>query len=103
MSLSPKKLTTAQIAKLLTKVPDWNLNVRQTELSRIFSFKEFITGLSFVAKVTVHAEIKQHHPVIELSYGKVKVSFTTHDIKGLSKLDFELAQSIDSSIAITRP
>ena len=52
-------------------------------------------GLAFVAKVAVHAEVMNHHPDIELSYGKVKVKLSTHDAKGLTTLDFELAKRID--------
>lgn len=95
MSTTPKKLANADIEKKLLKISGWNTNAKQTELSKTFLFPSFIVGLSFVAKIAVHAEILEHHPDIELSYGKVKVKLSTHDVKGLTKADFELAKRID--------
>ncbi len=78
------------------RLPAWNINSKQTEISRSFEFANFLSGLAFIAKVAVHAEILNHHPEIELTYTKVKIKLTTHDIKGLSSLDFELAKRIDA-------
>lgn len=89
-------LTEADIDKKLKAISAWELNKKKTELSKTFEFPSFITGLAFIAKVTVHAEVMEHHPVIELSYGKVKVKLTTHDAKGLTTADFELARKIDN-------
>ena len=95
MATTPKKLKQSDIEKKLKKIPEWTINTKNTEISRTFPLRSFITGLSFIAKIAVHAELMNHHPDIELSYGSVKVHLSTHDIKGLSNLDFELAGKID--------
>jgi 4a-hydroxytetrahydrobiopterin dehydratase len=37
------------------------------------------------------AERQNHHPEITLRWGQVDVAWTTHDVGGVSALDFELA------------
>jgi len=100
MASIPKLLKKVDIEKKHKKIPDWSLNSKQTEISRVFPASSFITGLSFIAKITVHAEIMSHHPTVELSYGHVKVKISTHDVKGLTKLDFELAEKIDKILCV---
>ncbi len=95
MAVLHKKLASTDIKKRLKKLPEWSVNTKETELSRSFTFRDFIHGLAFIAKISVHAEILGHHPDIELSFSKVKVKLSTHDVKGLTKVDFELAQRID--------
>ena len=91
-----KLLSKKDLEKKCKRAPEWVLNKKQTELSRTFFCSSFLSALSFVTKIAVHAEVMSHHPDIELSYGKVKVTVTTHDSSGLTKLDFELAEKIDN-------
>lgn len=95
MSSAPKLLTQKQREKSHKALSEWVLNKKETQLTKTFNVPSFISGLAFAAKITVNAEVMQHHPTIELSYGKVKVTLTTHDAKGLTRLDFELAKKID--------
>lgn len=95
MATQNKKLRESDIVKKFSKISEWNLNAKQTELSKTFLFASFMHGFAFVAKVAVHAEVMGHHPDIELSYGKVKIKLTTHDVKGLTSADFDLAKKID--------
>lgn len=95
MTKLSKKLKDTEIKSKFLKISEWNLNPKQTELSKSFEFGSFVNGLAFVAKVAVHAEIMGHHPDIELSYSKVKVKLSTHDVKGLTNADFDLARKID--------
>lgn len=88
-------LTKKEIEKKSKTLNAWTLNARQTELSKMFYFTDFMKALSFVAKITVHAEILEHYPNIELSYGRVKVKLSTQDLKGLTNADFLLAENID--------
>lgn len=90
-----KLLTDKQIAKKLSQVSGWLTNKKLTELSKSFVFPSYVSGLAFIAKIAVHAELLQHHPTVELSYGKVVVTLMTNDIKSLSDKDFELAKRID--------
>ncbi len=88
--------TKKEIEKNLKSLPDWRVTPKYTQISKSFAFPDFIKGLAFVAKVAVYAEVAGHHPDIELSYGKVTVHLTTHEAKGLTKKDFELAGKIES-------
>lgn len=36
-----------------------------------------------------------HHPEILVSWGKVTLTLSTHSVKGLTTLDFDLASKID--------
>jgi 4a-hydroxytetrahydrobiopterin dehydratase len=91
----PKKLTASQVTKALKKLPLWAANSKQTEIFRTISFRDFVAALAFIAKVTVHAEIAQHHPEVVLSYGKVKVVLKTDEVDGITVRDTELAAAID--------
>ena len=91
-----KPLTKKQLEKSLGALSGWVVNKKETELSKSFAFSNFVTALAFCAKILVHAEVLNHHPELVVSYGKVKVKLTTHDAKGLTKLDFDLAKRIDS-------
>lgn len=91
-----KGLSVSQPERELEKLSEgWELNKNETQISKLFEFPTFISALAFVAKITVHAEVLQHHPDIELSYGKVKVKLTTHSVDALTKHDFALAERID--------
>lgn len=95
MANAPKKLTSKEINRFLKKNPDWKVNKRETHLSKTFSFSDYVQGLIFIARISVHAEVTNHHPDLTLSYGKVKVEMSTHEVKGLTKRDIELAGKID--------
>lgn len=95
MARKPKVLTQKNIEKQLASLTGWTVNKKADQLLKTIPLPSFITALAFVAKVAVLAEVMDHHPDIELSYGKVKIKLKTHDVKGLTKLDFDLAKKID--------
>jgi len=64
-------------------------------LEKTYPFKNFKEALGFVNDIGKIAEEEGHHPDIELSWGKVKVSLSTHKIQGLSESDFILASKCD--------
>lgn len=94
MSTKVRPLSERELKRFLKKCPEWKINKRASVLTTDFTFDDYIKGLIFVARVSVHAEVAKHHPDLTLSYGKVKVSLTTHDLKTLSKLDTDLATKI---------
>jgi len=87
--------TPSQVDKKLLK-SEWVPNKQRTQLTRTFEFDTYLSGLAFVARIAVYAEVLQHHPVVELSFKKVTIKLTTHDEKGLTQKDFAMVQKIDS-------
>ena len=65
-------------------------------LTRNFMFKNFKQALDFTNKVGKIAEEEGHHPVMVTQWGKVKVSWWTHKIKGLHRNDFIMAAKTDN-------
>ena len=64
-------------------------------LHREFRFANFREALDFVNAVGELAEAENHHPDIQLGYGKVRITLWTHKIDGLHENDFILAAKID--------
>jgi 4a-hydroxytetrahydrobiopterin dehydratase len=62
-------------------------------IAKEFKFIDFASALAFVVRVGCLAEKQNHHPDIELGWGRVKVRWTTHDAGGLTRLDLELADA----------
>lgn len=89
-----KGLTNEEIQEQLEQVEDWEV-VDNKKISKTFKFKNFKQALDFTNEVGEVAEDNQHHPDIYLTWGKVSIDVTTHEIDGLSENDFKLAKQID--------
>ena len=74
----------------------WKLDERRDAITKEFQFTNFIEAFSWMTKVAFWAEKINHHPEWFNVYRTVSVVLTTHDVKGLSNLDLELAKKMDS-------
>lgn len=60
-------------------------------IEKSFRFKSYLSGLDFAYAVGKIAEEQDHHPDILIGWRRVKLTFSTHSIKGLSPNDFIMA------------
>lgn len=86
-----------EIEELLAQIPEWEIIERAgiKQLRRVFKFKNFAQTLKFTNKVGELAEAEGHHPAILTEWGKVTVTWWTHDIGGLHRNDFVMAAKTD--------
>jgi 4a-hydroxytetrahydrobiopterin dehydratase len=64
-------------------------------LVKEFKLDDFKGSVDFVNRLTPLAEEMNHHPDLEISWNKVRVSLSTHSQGGITENDFELAGKID--------
>jgi 4a-hydroxytetrahydrobiopterin dehydratase len=67
-------------------------------IARTFDRGDFVGSVEFVGKLVEPAEGMNHHPDLEISWSKVRVSITNHAEGGLTENDFELAGKIDALV-----
>ncbi|MDF5735632.1 MAG: 4a-hydroxytetrahydrobiopterin dehydratase [Nostoc sp.] len=85
-------LTEVEIQEQAKVLSGWTVEDSKLQITR--TFKDFIQAIEFVNKLVEPAESAGHHPDIEISYNKVKITLTTHDTGGLTQADFDVAQVI---------
>ncbi len=93
-----KKFTSHEIQAHLQQLnqsasSDWSVN--NNILKKDFKFADFAKAFEFMQLIAVAAEELDHHPDWCNSYNKVAISLTTHQINGLTELDFKLAHLIE--------
>lgn len=90
-------LTEQQAAALLEQIPDWEITTRNgvKQLQRSYSFKNFVDAMAFANRITELAEQENHHPSIQVEWGKATVTWWTHTLKGLHQNDFVMAARSD--------
>ena len=93
MALSPK-LADAEIRDRLARIPKWAW--REGKLHRDFAFADFSEAFAFMTRVALAAEKANHHPDWSNAWNKVAIDLMSHDVKGLSGRDFDLAEAIDA-------
>jgi 4a-hydroxytetrahydrobiopterin dehydratase len=86
-------LTQIEAEALVRDIPLWSLGI--ASINREFHFKNFREAMEFVNRVAALANEQDHHPDIAISYDKVRLTLSTHKIKGLSLNDFIVAAKID--------
>lgn len=69
---------------------------KDNSLVREYQFPDYKAALAFVNKISEAAEAVNHHPDILLSWGKVKVSLSTHSAGQVTEKDRALAKIIDT-------
>ena len=62
-----------------------------------YTFKSFDEAFDFMKIVSEKCKELNHHPKWTNVYNRIDVELFTHDIGGLSNLDFELASFMDLS------
>jgi len=87
-------LKSSEIKEWLKKVPEWEQEKKTIE--RTFEFDDFFQSIDFVDSVAEIAEEQEHHPDIDIRYNKVRLVLSTHSEGGLTDLDFETAERIDT-------
>jgi len=95
------KLSTVDRQTKLKKILEngWRLDETRDAITKEFQFKNFIEAFSWMTKIAFWAEKINHHPEWFNVYRNVTVVLTTHDVKGLSSLDLELASKMDIEAA----
>ncbi len=76
--------------------PEWE--VADNKLRRLFAWDSFKEAMFFVNALAYLAEQENHHPDLTVSYKRVTVELTTHDVGGLSLNDFIVAAKIDKLV-----
>ena len=85
-----------------TQVRDASLADWRQILGRIkarFRTGDFRTGLALVNMIGAAAEAANHHPDIQLTYSDVIVTLASHDVRGITSRDLDLARQISSHAA----
>ena len=97
-------LAKAQAQPLLHELDyGWELIEDAARLRKDFVFRTFRDAINFVNNIADLAEAEGHHPNITILYNKVRITCTTHVIKGLSENDFILASKIDQLASRLKP
>jgi 4a-hydroxytetrahydrobiopterin dehydratase len=86
-------LNDEEIDKRLGELDGWQRE--GDKITKTFEHGDFVGSVEFVRRLTAPAEEMQHHPDLEISWDKVKVSITNHAAGGLTAADFELASKLD--------
>lgn len=89
----------AEARALLTQLNGWSIDESSQTINRIYKFKNFYDTMAFVNAIAWVAHQEDHHPDLTISYQTCGVSYSTHDVSGLSENDFICAAKIDRLIA----
>ena len=88
-----RPLDQAEIDARLEVLDGWEY--RDGMLRRDFVFADFVEAVGFMTRAAIHAERLNHHPDWSNLYNTVRVALETHDVGGISHLDFELAAAMN--------
>lgn len=78
-------------------LPDWR--VLFDVLHARFETGSFAKGLDLVNRIGAAAEERNHHPDVDLTYPRVDVRLTSHDVGGVTSRDIDLASAISGFAA----
>ena len=98
----PTKLPGAEVDAWLAAHAGWERD-GQSAIARTFKLPDFAAALAFVVRVGLAAEKRDHHPDVELGFGRARFLWTTHDAGGVTSLDLELAAATDATFPAVAP
>ncbi len=96
-SPDPKRTITEMelVSEYLT---DWRMLIDRLYAS--FDTGDFASAVTMVDAIALAAEDMDHHPDLDLSYGRLDIRLSSQDVGGVTSRDVELARTI-SELALT--
>jgi 4a-hydroxytetrahydrobiopterin dehydratase len=97
-----RALKPTEVVMALSQVTGWTLSGdgEHIAIEKPFVFDQHSHALLFVNSVGWLSEKLNHHPEIVLNYRRCLVRWRTHDVTGLSRLDFDAAAQTDTLFPI---
>tara|TARA_B100001248_G_C27345040_1_gene438274 strand:+ start:675 stop:962 length:288 start_codon:yes stop_codon:yes gene_type:complete len=93
-----KILSQDDIIQILDQYDEkWIIKDSGKKVKKEFKFKSFIEAFSFMTKIAIYAEKKDHHPEWSNVYNRVEICLTTHDAGGVTEKDIDLIKFIESN------
>jgi 4a-hydroxytetrahydrobiopterin dehydratase len=77
--------------------PAWRIDGER--LTREFRFPTFAAAFGLATRVALLAESQNHHPTMEISWGRLLVEWTTDAIGALSENDIVMAAKVDRLVS----
>lgn len=90
-----KKVTDTDSQNYIHDLTGWTLGSNPPKLNKRFEFKNFKQTMFFMNAVAFLCEGEGHHPDVKLGFNYCEITFTTHDVGGLSENDFICAAKVN--------
>ncbi|QFU10040.1 Putative pterin-4-alpha-carbinolamine dehydratase [Rhodobacteraceae bacterium THAF1] len=74
----------------------WSEVEGRDAITKDYKFADFIEAFGWMTRAAIHAQAVDHHPEWSNVYNRVSVTLTSHDVKGLSARDIDLAEKMDA-------
>lgn len=94
-----EKLDSPTVQGWLVQRPTWRHDTVRGAITREFVFADFTQAFAFMTQLALLAQTRNHHPEWCNVYNRVTLTWTTHDVDGLSRLDLDMAQMADQAFA----
>ena len=92
--MNATRLTDAEITAALAELPEWRFE--DGALHRRYRFADFVRAYAFMTACALRIQEMDHHPEWSNVYGTVEVKLVTHDAKGVTTRDVELARKMEA-------
>ena len=93
MAEKESAFTQAQITERLGALPGWSYE--GGAIQRAFKTDGWPTTLMLVNAIGYFAEAADHHPDLEVGWGRLAIKLSTHSAGGITEKDFALARRIE--------
>jgi 4a-hydroxytetrahydrobiopterin dehydratase len=90
----PTRLDATIVDAWVAAHPGWE-RAGEGAIARRYTFPDFAAALAFAVRVGCLAERRDHHPDVELGWGRARVAWSTHDAGGVTQLDLDAAEATD--------
>ncbi|MDB9884056.1 MAG: 4a-hydroxytetrahydrobiopterin dehydratase [Fidelibacterota bacterium] len=87
-------LNDSEIKSNLNLMEEWVF--LNNSISKEFLFDDYMSGIQFVNELAKVAEKNNHHPDITIGWCKVTLSFTSHELGGVSFKCMNMAKTVDN-------
>lgn len=92
------KRTLTELGLVSEQLSDWQMLIDRLHGS--FDTGDFVTAVKLVDAIAQAAEDMNHHPELDLAYGRLDVRLLSHDVGGVTSRDVALARTV-SELALT--
>jgi 4a-hydroxytetrahydrobiopterin dehydratase len=94
--MSEEVLSEDEISERLENLQIWSHS--DGKLVTRVEFDNYKESTFFAQTVFSLAEAHFHHPEVKVEYGAVEIDLWSHDVEGITKRDFELAEEIEQKL-----